>query len=148
MSANLGNRPSYAWRSIALARKVLWLGLRWNIGDGCSVKISEDPWLPLSSSFKSVSAQHVLDPKETVSILINEDSQTWNVDVVNSLFSRWEAQIICAISLPPQKKLDRLFWNDTKSGLFTVKSAYHLQLWCKAIEIMGESSSGGKDRKF
>ena len=148
MLANLGNRPSYAWRSIALARKVLRLGLRWNIGDGCSVKISEDPWLPLSSSFKSISAQHVLDPKETVSILINEDSQTWNVDVINPLFSRWEAQIICAIPLPPRKKLDCLFWNDTKSGLFTVKSAYHLQLRCKAIEIMGESSSGGKDLKF
>ena len=91
MEARLGHRPSYAWRSISMARKVLKLGLRWHIGDGCSVRITEDPWLPLSSSFNSISARHVLDPKETVSILINDDAQTWNRDVIQSLFSNWEA---------------------------------------------------------
>ena len=148
MEARLGNRPSYAWRSIASARDVLKLGLRWHIGDGCSVRITEDPWLPLSSSFKSFSAQQVLDPKETVSTLINDDSQKWNIDLIYSIFSNWEAQIICAIPLPPRKKPDRLFWNDTKSGLFTVKSAYHLQFKFKAAERVGERSNAGGDRKF
>jgi hypothetical protein len=48
MEAKLGHRPSYAWRSIALARNVLRMGLRWHIGDGRQVRIIDDPWLPVS----------------------------------------------------------------------------------------------------
>jgi hypothetical protein len=70
MTASLGNRPSYAWRSISMAREVLQLGMRWHIGDGRSVKIWHDPWLPLKGSFMVHSVPHGLDPGETVSALL------------------------------------------------------------------------------
>lgn len=37
---------SYAWKSILKARKVILLGAWCRIGDGSSVKIFKDSWLP------------------------------------------------------------------------------------------------------
>ena len=34
MEAQLGKKPSYTWKSLVAARKVLDQGLRWNIGNG------------------------------------------------------------------------------------------------------------------
>uniref|UniRef100_A0A2N9G552 Reverse transcriptase domain-containing protein n=1 Tax=Fagus sylvatica TaxID=28930 RepID=A0A2N9G552_FAGSY len=62
LEANIGYRPSYVWRSIALARETLKLGLCWHIGDGQSVRIQSDPWVPLSGSFQVSSARDSLDP--------------------------------------------------------------------------------------
>jgi hypothetical protein len=131
-----------------MARATLKLGLCWHIGDGKSVRITEDLWLPLSTSFRSFSARDVLDKNERVSLLINEESQSWNSEVIHSLFSDWEAGLICSIPLPPRWKPDRLFWNETSSGLFFVKSAYFLQLKCRATEVEGQCSSVEKDKKF
>jgi hypothetical protein len=50
MDADVGRKPSYAWRSIALAREVLRLGLCWHVGDGRQIRIWRDPWLPLAGS--------------------------------------------------------------------------------------------------
>jgi hypothetical protein len=87
LEANIGYRPSYAWRSIALARETLKLGLCWHIGDGQSVCIHSDPWVPSSGSFQVFSARDCLDPNERVSILISEESHEWNREVIHSLFS-------------------------------------------------------------
>lgn len=126
LEARVGHRPSYAWRSIIAARPTLMLGLRWQIGDGRLARITEDPWLPLSSSFKSHSAQQCLDSNEKILILISKGSHSWNEDAIRGLFSTWEANIILSILLPPWPRPDQLLWNATKLGRFSVKSAYHL----------------------
>ena len=55
MEAQLGKRPSYTWRSLMAAREVLDRGLRWNIGNGQSVRICANRWLPTPHSFKVIS---------------------------------------------------------------------------------------------
>ncbi|CAN0845734.1 Uncharacterized mitochondrial protein AtMg00310 [Linum grandiflorum] len=45
LSARLGNRPSYVWRSILAAQQVVRKGCRWRLGDGRGIKIFEEPWL-------------------------------------------------------------------------------------------------------
>jgi hypothetical protein len=37
---------NYVWRSILQGLEVLKVGMIWRIGDGCNVRIWEDPWLP------------------------------------------------------------------------------------------------------
>jgi hypothetical protein len=39
LEAELGNRPSYAWRSLMAAKSVLTKGLIWRVGDGRSINI-------------------------------------------------------------------------------------------------------------
>ena len=131
-----------------MARETLSLGLCWHIGDGTSVRILSDPWVPLSGSLRVNSARDCLDPNDRVSILISEESHTWNRDAIHSLFSAWDAEIICSIPLPPRRKPDRLFWNATTTGLFSVRSAYFLLMQSKAEEVEGECSSVGRERKF
>ncbi|MBA0636042.1 hypothetical protein Godav_028932 [Gossypium davidsonii] len=46
MSAGLGAYPSYTWRSILGARYLLEEGMGWRIGNGDSVNIWNDRWLP------------------------------------------------------------------------------------------------------
>jgi hypothetical protein len=148
MDATLGNRPSYAWRSIFMAREVLHLGLRWHIGDGKSVDIWRDPWLPTKGSFMVRSDPQGSHPVESVSDLILADSQRWNVELIKEVFSEWEANVIVSIPLPPRQRVDHLFWDDTKNGLFSVKSAYYLHLRHRAAVWTSESSVVGRDKKF
>ncbi|CAN1247314.1 Uncharacterized mitochondrial protein AtMg00310 [Linum grandiflorum] len=39
LEAEIGYRPSFIWRSLLGVHDLLWKGLRWRVGDGCSVKI-------------------------------------------------------------------------------------------------------------
>ena len=42
--AKLGSNPSYIWRSILAARKLLAASIQWKIGNGMSVNIWDDDW--------------------------------------------------------------------------------------------------------
>ncbi|KAH7682431.1 hypothetical protein IHE45_05G121100 [Dioscorea alata] len=41
-----GHNPSFIWSSILASQAILREGLVWRIGDGYSVNIWQDPWLP------------------------------------------------------------------------------------------------------
>jgi hypothetical protein len=45
-------------------------------------------------------------------------------------------------------KPDQLFWNESKSGLFSVKSAYYLQLKHGVEDKIGDNSNVDRDMKF
>lgn len=86
--------------------------------------IGSDPWLPTPISFKPVSPLEEVWKNQPVAALINEDSKSWNVNLVNSLFLEHEASIILRLPLSRQGAEDKCVWHWTKSGNFTVKSAY------------------------
>ncbi|XP_074300978.1 putative mitochondrial protein AtMg00310 [Silene latifolia] len=46
MNAELGNLPSYSWRGVWAAKRVVLLGARKRIGDGMSTRVWSDPWIP------------------------------------------------------------------------------------------------------
>jgi hypothetical protein len=45
-----GNQPFYAWLSFCYARETLEGGLWWRVGNGESIKVWKDKWLPSSST--------------------------------------------------------------------------------------------------
>ena len=51
MEAKLGNNPSLTWRSIREARSVVEKGTHWRVGNGCSICIWKDKWLPFNLTF-------------------------------------------------------------------------------------------------
>ena len=83
---------SYAWKSILKARKVIQLGARWRIGDGSSVKIFKDSWLPGVHSRRVLSPVSILSEDATVDQLIDSDSRWWNTNLVDTIFITSEAQ--------------------------------------------------------
>ena len=71
-------RGSYAWQSILKARKVILRGMRWRIGDGKSINIYNDNWLPGKGSARVVSPHVSTLEGAHVAALINPDTRTWN----------------------------------------------------------------------
>jgi hypothetical protein len=49
MNAKPKRNTSYTWRSILLGLEVVKLGVIWRIGDGASVNMWTDAWLPRST---------------------------------------------------------------------------------------------------
>jgi hypothetical protein len=55
MEASIPNHSSFTWRSIAQARKVITMGSRWCVGDGESISIWNDKWIPTNGGQKVIS---------------------------------------------------------------------------------------------
>lgn len=99
----------------------------WRIGDGTSIKVWGDNWLPNIGSLSFHSALSLpCDAK--VFDLIDVSVKGWNCALIDNYFSAYVANIIKNIplchSLPP----DKIIWNCTLNGVFSVKSAYHMAL--------------------
>jgi hypothetical protein len=128
MDSQLGRNPSYAWRSIWNGKALLSEGLIWRIGNGQSVRIWGDRWIPTPLSFLMQRSIGGLTPDARVSSLIDEETCWWNFQLVQDNFSREVADFICNIPVFPQRQQDKLIWAGTKNGVFSVRSAYHLAL--------------------
>lgn len=61
-----------------------------------------------------------------VADLIDDHFLSWREDLVRALFFVEDAGKILTIPLSSHKPDDKTYWACTKSGKFTVKSAYHL----------------------
>ncbi|KAJ0075170.1 hypothetical protein Patl1_34400 [Pistacia atlantica] len=146
LEANVKRSSCFIWRSVMAARSVLESGLMWRIGDGSKVKIWQDKWLPSASSFKIQSQCLDMDPEAKVATLIDPQSKSWKLDLLKDLFSESEVDIICRIPISIFNRPDKIVWRCAKNGLFSVKSAYHLQVESQ-ISSRGQSSSAANDNK-
>jgi ribonuclease HI/exonuclease III len=128
LSAKLGSRPSFAWRSLLAGRELLLAGLLWRIGDGKSVSIWSDKWIPRPTMFSVFSPCTVLPESAMVADLISGEPPEWNKGLIRSIFLDDEADLICDLPLSRYHQPDRLIWQATSSGEFTVRSAYHFEV--------------------
>lgn len=80
--------------------------------------------MPLTYAIQS--PMRILDSEATVDALIDVETQWWNTPLIQEIFLRDEAAMICSIPICPGRQCDRLAWVGTKNGEFSVKSAYHL----------------------
>ncbi|XP_042958049.1 uncharacterized protein LOC122293560 [Carya illinoinensis] len=128
LSARVRRVDSFVWKSITTPRPLLAGGLHWKIGNGNSVRIWSDCWLPTPTSFKVQSPPKTLNIDATVNLLIDQDTLSWNLPLIQSIFFPKEAAIISKLHVSPCNNNDRLSWRCTTNGMFSVKSAYHLQV--------------------
>ena len=128
IDAELGQTPSYAWRSIMVAQDVVRDGHQWQVGDGTSIQIWRDKWLPKSSTFQVIFMPNTLPETATVSQLIDEAKGEWNVDLVKHVFLPDDAHTILGIPRSSKRNRDRMIWAYTPKGTFTVNSAYKVAL--------------------
>jgi hypothetical protein len=87
LESNIGNNPSFAWKSIWRSRQVLVLGCRWQIGDGRNIKVMGDPWLRDDQSRWMRAPQNSSVYNITVNQIILPNTKQWDLDKINSLFS-------------------------------------------------------------
>ena len=114
-------------------RKLLELGLIWRIGNGLSVDIWKDPWIPSIEGFKVQSLRQAWCPLFKVAHLMNHNPKRWNEELIRVLFQDNEANAIPEIPLDKGDCNDSLMWFFDYHGCFSVKDAYK-KGWNKTIE--------------
>ncbi|XP_041017886.1 uncharacterized protein LOC121260102 [Juglans microcarpa x Juglans regia] len=127
LSAKVGYNSSFLWQSFISAKPLLEEGLIWRIGDGKSVTIWNDKWIPQKSTFRPQSSTRFLPVDTKVAILIDYSTNQWKIPMLEALFNNTKAGIIKRIPLSPYPKQDKLIWRCTPTSTFSVKSAYYLK---------------------
>ena len=140
MEAKKSPVASFTWRSILSARDLLHKGLRKVVGNGQTVDIWEDPWVPGLQNFRPhKEANHEELGPRTVSELLTQ--KNWNRLLLQQLFQPWEVTAIMKIPVPQEGGVDKWAWHHSKNGEFTVRSAYYVAMNAKFEEAVASSSS-------
>ncbi|XP_062021216.1 uncharacterized protein LOC133737727 [Rosa rugosa] len=95
--AELGDAPSFSWRSILQGRPVLHVGIHWRVGDGCDINIWRDKWIPNCAQYLIHKPPHCT--LKQVSKLIDVGSRSWKEDVIRGVFPSDIADKILCIPL-------------------------------------------------
>ncbi|GMI84947.1 hypothetical protein HRI_002164000 [Hibiscus trionum] len=123
LHANLCSNPSYTWRSLWSARGLLETGLTWRIGNGESVNIWNDSWIPNEGDGR-LRADVINIHYSKVADLIDAPAKCWKLDVLHRLFPDSLVSTISEIPLANSYQSDTLVWRHDNAGVYTVKSGY------------------------
>jgi hypothetical protein len=110
----LGKKPSFAWRSIWQAKGLLQEGLMWRVGNGHSINLWEDKWIP-AIPHKVLDPVRVLPREATVADIINREANWWDIPLIERIFSEDTVEKICSIPINPRYHEDKLIWSGTKN---------------------------------
>jgi len=97
MEVSIGTKPSFAWRIIISSLPLLQQGIVWRVGDGHSIRVWQDRWLPTPNTFMVQSPKRLLGEDALVSNLIDPNTKEWKTDFIKEVFLEDEAH---AMSLP------------------------------------------------
>jgi ribonuclease HI len=130
--------PSSTWTAIVYGLELLKKGVVWRVGNGRSIRIWRDSWLPRRSYMK------VLSPRRSsrlrwVSELLDTSGQ-WRTELVRRTFNPIDAEVILSIK-PAFRFDDVLAWQPEKTGIFSVRSAYRLAFTQMPIQCNFAASS-------
>lgn len=125
-SASMGHNPSYLRRSLLLGRDLLQAAVRWIMGDGCSVWVFRDPWIPRPHLFKPITRPRPDEEEMRVADLM--DAASWRLDRVERVFWNVDRLDVCSIPLGCRSRPDSLVWHYDSKGSYTVKTGYRLAM--------------------
>ncbi|KAK3212709.1 hypothetical protein Dsin_017415 [Dipteronia sinensis] len=120
------NRPasSFIWRSLCWGKEVLEKGLRWRVGDGTSIRVYTDKWIPRQSTFKIMSLPSLGVGIHTTVDHLFSPSGGWDNRLLEQSFSEDDVKAIQSIPVGSRRCGDSLIWHYTDTGAFPVKSGY------------------------
>lgn len=93
LNAEIGSNPSYIWRSIIEAQALIRKGIGCRVGNGTTISICSDPWLPVATD-AFIHTDNEAIKGQTVSSLMSPDSNTWDIDLILDIFNSIDSNII------------------------------------------------------
>ncbi|KAG7533614.1 Zinc knuckle CX2CX4HX4C [Arabidopsis thaliana x Arabidopsis arenosa] len=139
LEAEVGARPSYAWRSILHGRELVIKGLRKEVGNGNSISVWMDPWIHDIAPRLPFQKHFSVNLNLKVSDLIDFDGRCWNRDLLDHLFYPADVELIVK-KKPVIDMADFWVWLHTKTGDFSVKSGYWLAFQSNKPELIREAN--------
>jgi hypothetical protein len=142
----LALEASNTWRAIDYGVEFLRCGAIYRVGDGESIRIWRDNWIPRPPSLKPSGSRKTCRLRG-VSQLMREGTNDWDEAKIRRFFQPWDVEEILKIKIPTCKGPDIIAWHFERSGVFSVHSANRLVL-ARATNLDGEggSSAPGGDR--
>ena len=125
LSAVGKTKASYAWKSLIFGRDLLKQGMRFIIGNGSTVSMWSDPWLPTHPP-RAPRAIIGMEEIESVENYIKTDGMGWNMDKLMEKVIPEDIEIIRKLKISSKAELDLLGWHYTDDGIYSVKSGYWL----------------------
>lgn len=80
----------------------------WHVGDGSTIKIWKDPWLPILNDTRIHTASSNNNLGLTVDNLILQNPKRWNVDLLQTLFEERDINAIQQIPLSMRNISDHI----------------------------------------
>lgn len=121
-----GSQKSFGWQSILHGRDLLKKGVRYIVGNGDSINLWTDPWLPLHPPRPP--RQHPNHQHRDISIqdLFLPNRTGWNERLIREVVIQEDVPYILTTKLRQSQNRDYLGWHYTETGSYTVKSGYWL----------------------
>ncbi|KAF7831611.1 reverse transcriptase [Senna tora] len=138
--AKKGSRASWGWSSLLVGRDTLMLGLGWKLGNGESIKISSDKWLPSLENFhinSPLPSQEWVD-KRVASIIVNGK---WSLGLLKNVLSKEEVAAIESLPVPCSVFQDEKAWLYENRGEYSVKTGYHVAKGRLDVAVSSKPSS-------
>ncbi|KAK3224955.1 hypothetical protein Dsin_004817 [Dipteronia sinensis] len=107
---------SYIWRSLVWGRSLLSKGLRWKVGDGNSIRVFQDRWIPRPGTFKTITSAH--DSNLRVAALLNRNGRSWDLSKLDFHLLSINREAILSIPVSWKGGHDCLAWHFEKNGLY------------------------------
>ncbi|XP_074296243.1 uncharacterized protein LOC141624234 [Silene latifolia] len=126
LEARFGHNPSYTWRGILGARKVVELGLRRRIGDGADTYIWKDAWIVGTQTGRVISPCFGDPNVLKVADLMLGNGGGWDEQKLATYLLPFEQERVRNIRLSTGQASDSWLWCFERDGIYTVKSAYRL----------------------
>lgn len=136
------SKGSFFWRSLLCGRELLKEGLRKRMGDGCSIKVFEDKWIPRESTFRTMSPS-ISNRGALVADFITRSGE-WDAAKLGSNMCPEDVEVIMKIPLSKVNMQDVWIWHYDKEGNYSVKSGYKLYM---NLSFCGASPSDNRQSK-
>lgn len=107
LDAGLENNPSYVWRSILAAKRLIGEGSILKIGDGDTIDIWNDPWIPEVGSTKITTASIQGFEGAKVNSLMKLNRKEWDLDLLRDIFNQEDVERILKIPLSFSNQVDK-----------------------------------------
>ncbi|CAL1410909.1 unnamed protein product [Linum trigynum] len=126
LEAEKGRNPSLVWRGLIEAQELIKKGYRWRVGNGESIDIWLDRWIPSSEGYKVTSPGTRIGETTSVAELMEVETRTWRYDLLQTHFNMEDQKQIEKILIPQQPCKDEKIWTKETTGIYSVRSAYKL----------------------
>lgn len=101
-------------------------GIRWKVGNGRSILVYKDIWIPRPDTFKLMSSPFL--PAEAVVADIMDVENKWDLEKLQQHFMPEDVEAILRIPLLRRQKEDELMWDFDKRREYSVKIVYQQAL--------------------
>ena len=118
---------SWTWQGMWDCRKILEKGLGIKVTKHSIAQIWDDPWVPGIPNFRPTRLVGISQAAQLVRDFIDQETGTWNYSLVRNSFPQEVAKAILKITIPQAEEQDTLVWFPSKTGEFSVKSAYLME---------------------